>query len=70
MPPGPDTEGVRSDWRDEELQGRMTDPRLTTNVRYFTRDMGYLRAVQEPPRRDTRRGRAAIQFRQGHAAEQ
>jgi hypothetical protein len=49
-----DGEGLRTDWRDSELSGRMTDPRLVTDLRYFTRDMGYLRAVGEtPPRSPT-----------------
>lgn len=41
--------GVSADWSDSQLAGRMTDPRLVSNTRYFTRDMGYLRAIQDTP---------------------
>jgi hypothetical protein len=44
--------GVKADWRNSELSGRMTDPRMVSNVRYFTRDMGYLHSIKEKPLRD------------------
>lgn len=40
-------EDVRVGWKDVRFKGMRNDPRLVTNFRLFTRDMGYLRPIKE-----------------------